>query len=223
MKVMMVNKGSEAVNEVVTDNLSNLDTALAAQLREIETEFEAEGPAGVRDELVQAATCWRRSTFRLRRALAQYKDLYRESKGWIQAARLIADSLGVDERTIHRWVAQYEDVSSVPSPTINALEDAGLDPAAPKNTKLLGKVLTMLPKDSEPTDDEAKDALVRAKVEMQASRPRRLGPAPKPKTRIDQSFAYLEKLYADVDPATREAELKEVVERVFAFFSMEAD
>jgi len=119
---------TSAVEDRVTDKLSDKDADLAGRLREVEAEFEADGTAAIRDELLQAVTGWRPSTFRLGRALAQYKDIYRESKGWIKAALLIADSLGVAERTIHRWVADYEDVASVPAPVIVALEAEGVDP-----------------------------------------------------------------------------------------------
>jgi hypothetical protein len=218
-----VSKNSHAIDDMVIDKLSVQDADLAGQLREVEAEFEAAGSTEVRSALLQAVCEYRRSHYRLGRALQEYrtKTVFKQDQGWTRVAQLVSKSLGVDVRTIFRWIAEYAQVAELPVATITALENASVDPAARKNADLVDRVAELTSPDS--TEDEAEAAVAQAKMEMAANRPRRLGGSPKPKTRIDQACHYLENLYAHVDPANREAELKEVVERVFAFFSMEAD
>jgi hypothetical protein len=215
--------GQRAVEDVVTDKLASADADLSGRLREIEAEYEAEGTKAIRDGLLQAVFEYRRSHYRLGRALFEYKakTVFKKGLGWTRVVQLIATSLGCDGRSVFRWMEEYARVAELPEATITALENASVDPAARKNADLVDRVAKLTSPD--PAEDEAEAAVAQAKVEMQASRPRRLGPAPKAKTRIDQSFAYLEKLYADVDPATREAELKTLLERLFTHFSIEAD
>lgn len=204
--------GAITIDHVISDNLSDLNADLSARLREVEVEFEAVGQAGIRDELLNAITGWRRSTFRVGSTLARYKEIFKNKRGWIKAAITIADNLGVVERTIHRWVSDYESVASVPGSAIAALEDEGIDPAAPKNKALVDNVVQMLPRDSEPTSEEAKEAVAKAKTAVEAARSRR--PAPKPKSRIDQAVDYLNVLFRGVDPETRKAEIETVMQRL---------
>ncbi len=208
---------TKSVNDMVT-------VSLKVALSELEHEHGCcDIPSAIRDRVVTAANTFKASRFELGAALAAYRGSLNGESTWTAVVRAVAESLGVSVSTIWRIQEDFLRVCDTPGTIIAAFKEAKLDLAAPKNKALISKVTELIPKGGNPSATEAKDAFARAKTEMQTTRPRRLGPAAKAKTRIDQSFQYLERLYADVDPATREAELKTLLERLFTHFSIEAD
>ena len=145
---------SHAVHDHATDggwrmsdpgNLSNL----SVRLHQIEQQYAADrsGICDSRLSVISAAEGYRRTRYRLGEALAKYKSFFIEQGGWLVAAKLIADALGCDERTVRRIVNDYERVSAVPATVIKALEQAGIDPAARRNSTMIARILRMSQKD----------------------------------------------------------------------------
>jgi DNA repair photolyase len=217
IKVTMswITKGSNVVDDVVIDKLSVQDADLAGQLRAVEAEFEAAGSTEVRSGLLQAVYEYRRSHYRLGRALYAYKTkiTFRQDQGWTRVAQLVAASLGVDVRTVFRRIAEYAQVAELPVATITALENASVDPAARKNADLVDRVAELTSPDS--TEDEAKAAVAQAKVETAANRPRRQAKQKRPpKNRIDAAVEFLSSLFRGVDAETWQQELQSVMKRL---------
>jgi len=134
-------------------NLSNL----SSKLKEVESaHLTADRPdlSDVRLSLVNALEDFRRSRFRFGKTLSKYKTFFLASHGWLAAAKAIATTIGCDERTVRRIVEDYDRVSEVPTVVIEALEKAGIDPAARRNASIISKMLRM-PHDSHGRDPES--------------------------------------------------------------------
>ena len=119
---------------------------LSSRLKELEAAHltaETSDLSDVRLSLVNALEDFRRSRFRLGKMLSAYKKIYLASHGWLAAAKVIAIAVGCDERTVRRIVEDYDRVSEVPAVVIDALEKAGIDPAARRNASIVAKRLLM--------------------------------------------------------------------------------
>lgn len=90
--------------------------------------------------VVNALEQFRTSRYRLGQMLSTYKTFFGATRGWIAAAKMIASAMGCDERTLRRIVDDFEAVSSIPSVVIKALEQAGIDPAARRNARIVSKM-----------------------------------------------------------------------------------
>lgn len=86
------------------ENFSNL----SARLAEIEAEHMDGGNAEeAREALVSALRKYRASRFSLGKALAEDKNLFTADRGWMAAAKSIADALDCDERTVRNIISDY--------------------------------------------------------------------------------------------------------------------
>jgi hypothetical protein len=83
----------------------------------------------------------------------------RPEPGWTAAARIIAEGIDRDERTIYRIVDDYERASHLPAIVLEAMEAQRLDPAAPKNAPMVQKLMAM-PKPQTPKQAEVVVAVV---------------------------------------------------------------
>lgn len=125
--------------------LGNLPN-LSARLEQIEAEYidnPDQSMIGARSTLVEAARSFRNSRYRFGEALASYKKQFIKTRGWIQAAKAIAEEAALDERTIRRVIEDYERASRLSTNAIAALEAAGVDPGAKKNLELVEAVERM--------------------------------------------------------------------------------
>lgn len=119
---------------------------LSVQLLELEAgvvRAEKSGLADARLGVVNALEHYRTSRYRLGQMLSVYKAFFCAARGWIAAAKTIGSAIGCDERTVRRIVEDFEGISDVPSIVIKALEEAGIDPAARKNARIIAKMLRM--------------------------------------------------------------------------------
>ena len=124
------------------DNLSSL----SARLIEVEREHvkcEDGTEVDVRQDLIDALGQFNSSRYRFGKALAAYKVFFAEERAWMQAAEIIAQAIGCDERTVRRIVDDYVRASQAPEEAIEELEAQGLDPAAKKNAPVLASIVEM--------------------------------------------------------------------------------
>ena len=114
--------------------------SLSALLREAEVaHFETDSAAALsvsRKAVVDAALHYKSARYRFGKALYIYKAAIPYA-GWMIAVQIIAKAIGVNERTVRNALAAYERTVPLPEDVIDALEDAGLDPAARKNAKII--------------------------------------------------------------------------------------
>jgi transposase len=209
---------ASAVNRKLTDNLSDEEQDLSARLHQIEWGCGA-WSVEVRYELLHAIANYRTSKYRLGEALVNYRAVYTQhEQGWTAAVDEIAKAVGVNQRTVFRWIAQYEKVAGLQAEVITAVENAGLDPAS--NTKTMAKVIEMCP--IEPSEEEAAETVEQAKEAVKADRRETSRAARKGNAddRVKQAFCCIENLYANVKPAEREAELEKLFEMVRDHFSI---
>jgi len=114
--------------------------SLSALLREAEVaHVENGGVADLsvsRQAVVDAALHYKSARYRFGKALHTYKGAIPYA-GWMIAVEIIAKAIGVNERTVRNALAGYERTLPLAEDLIHALEDAGLDPAARKNAKII--------------------------------------------------------------------------------------
>ena len=89
---------------------------------------------GARHTLVAALGQYRTSRFLLGEALAAYKrqfaaknDHSAGDRGWMAAAKSVAEAMGRDERTVRNIIADYERTASLPGTVIQAAQARGID------------------------------------------------------------------------------------------------
>jgi hypothetical protein len=137
------------------DKLSNL----ARELESIEQKHAQVKDAEItqaRSAVVSQVSKYRDSRFQLGRVLRNYKAQYRADGGWVAAAKIIGEVLNRDERTVFRIIDDYERASKLPQIVIEAMEAQKLDPAAPKNAGIVGKLAQM----PEPSTRKKADSVV---------------------------------------------------------------
>jgi hypothetical protein len=137
---------SIATNEVeCCSKLANL-SYLAARLKELETKYMSADHGGAGDArlaVVDALEHFRASRFRLGEKLAAYRQFFVAEQSWMEAAQLIANAMGRNERTIRRMVEGFQRASKIPSAAIMSMERHGIDPAARKNAATVARLLSM--------------------------------------------------------------------------------
>ncbi len=116
-----------------------IEDSLSAVLREVEVEHVENDDVDLshnRRAVAKTAIHFRHSRYRFGRALAAYKALIPYA-GWMAAVQAIADAIGIGERTIRNILSDHERTLPLAPQVIEALEDAGLDPASKKNSKVI--------------------------------------------------------------------------------------
>lgn len=138
------------------ENFSNL----SARLAEIEAEHigsDGRNAEEARETLVLALRGYRASRFRLGKALLGYKNLFTADRGWMAAAKSIADALGCDERTVRNIISDYERVAGLPAAVIQAAQFKGVDLARRKRRPMVSAIETVIESEDAPEDiDEEK-------------------------------------------------------------------
>jgi len=104
---------------------------------------------------MEALDQYHTSRYRFGEALATYKAFFAEGRAWMQAAELIGQAIGRDERTVRRILEDYERASRLSVEALDALETKGIDPAAKKNAPLLKIIHAMPPGDVKAEPEKA--------------------------------------------------------------------
>ncbi len=110
------------------------------------------------------------SRYRFGKALASYKVFFAEERAWMQAAELIAQAIGRNERTVRRISDDYVRASQAPAEVIEELEARRLDPAAKKNAPVLANIIEMPPVEVKAKPKEAMQAVKTAKAAKAAKK-----------------------------------------------------
>lgn len=134
---------------MIMENFSNL----SARLAEIEAEhIGADGGNAeeARETLVSALSQYGTSRFRLGKALAEYKKLFAADRGWMAAAKSVADALGCDERTIRNIISDYERAAELPSTIIKAAKSKGIDLARRRHSLKVAVIKTAIESEETP-------------------------------------------------------------------------
>lgn len=138
------------------ENFSNL----SARLAEIEAEHigvNGGNAEEARETLVLALRRYRSSRFRLGKALLGYKNLFTADRGWMAAAKSIADALDCDERTVRDIISDYERTAKLPAAVIQAAQSKGIDLARRKHRPKVTAIERAIESEEAPEDiDEEK-------------------------------------------------------------------
>ncbi|HEV2132630.1 MAG TPA: hypothetical protein VGR47_00060 [Terracidiphilus sp.] len=170
-----------------------------------------------REAVLHWVKSFQHSRYELGRAILRYKTYFKKEGSWTRAAKLIAESIGTSERTVHRIAEEYEFASHLPEITRDAMVEQKLDPAAGKNAGVVGKLLEMPP----PQTREEAAAMVKsasqADVEMKRSG-RKVVAETSPKDGLDQFAQHIlrqfKEHYRSATPERRDAEVRYILELV---------
>jgi hypothetical protein len=121
---------------------------------------------GARHTLVVALGQYRTSRFLLGEALAAYKKQFAASndhsagaRGWMAAAKSVAEAMGRDERTVRNIIADYERIASLPGTMIQAAQTRGIDLAQRRYRPAVAAIESIIENDGRGQDAiDAKEA-----------------------------------------------------------------
>src|ERR1035441_3387570 len=120
-------KGLFMIDTIAThDKMSYLKAALL----EIEIEhtgFNSAELTSARRSLPAALRAYTRKRFELGGILFKYRNLLKTKKCWTQAARVIANAISRDERTVYRIVKDFELAIQLDSELLSALAEQSID------------------------------------------------------------------------------------------------
>lgn len=136
---------------------------LSARLAEIEAEHMDGGSAEeAREALVSALRKYRASRFSLGKALAEYKALFTADRGWMAAAKSVADALGCDERTVRNIISDYEHAAKLPAAVIQVAQSKGVDLARRKHSPMVTAIEAAIESEDAPEniDEEKAEQIV---------------------------------------------------------------
>jgi hypothetical protein len=158
------------------DKLSNLK----AELKNVERFYfrlKTIGLAQARNSLVENLPAYIKSRFDLGKLLLKYKRLFKEERGWIAAAEVIAGAIDRDLRTVLRIVDDYERAVQLPPIVLDAMRGQHLDPAAAKNIPILENLVQM---PNPETREAAAEAVAKAVQKHEAQKKEKRKAATKP-------------------------------------------
>lgn len=207
------------MNAAQTDGFAKLAN-LRNQLKTIEEvaslECENQELRQARENLVNKIQCFNYNRFELGRAISRYKVLFKAEGAWIKAASLIAESLVVSERTVHRLIQEYEFASELPAITLDVMQEQRIDPAAAKNMPVVETLLQM----PEPTTrNEAVEQVHKVAAKHVAKKRAARKAAAKPSAASLEAFTkhivkQFERRFSSMAPEQRDNEIKYVFETV---------
>lgn len=113
------------------DKMSNLHAELC-RLDTPHGESSSSELRQARQGLIEAIRGDRASRYHLGRALRTYKVQFKAEHRWMAAAKVIADAIDCDEKTVFRIIEDFERAEGLPAITIQAMLDQKIDPAARK-------------------------------------------------------------------------------------------
>jgi len=120
-------------------DMANEDVNLTALLREVETEHldgDVDDLLDLRSQLVAAVGVYQISRYRLGQALYGYRMALPHG-AWTPVVKAIAIASHLTDRTIREILSDYERVRDTPVPVVQALQQAGIDPAAKRQKKIV--------------------------------------------------------------------------------------
>ena len=195
------------------DILSNL----REELRKVEPAHFATGSDDIhqaRENLIAAVRSYMNSRYHLGRALRAYRAFFKSERMWVEAAKVIAASIGRSERTLFRMIEDFERASQLPAITIEAMQDQNIDPAAGKHMEKVEELLKM----PEPQTREEAATAVTAVVKRQAAQKRKRVASVRskadPEVFADGIVKQFEDRYGSLSAEERDAVLRYVLERV---------
>lgn len=146
------------------DKLSIPTEHLRSRLRAVEEEHIGE----LSPELVQARNClldvlptYATTRLQFGRVLYRYKVHFKARGGWVAAASAMAAAMRCSEKTIYRLAYDYERTSGLSPVFLEALEDEGIDPAAPRNAEIVSQLFNVPVPDAPEKAAETVAAVVR--------------------------------------------------------------
>lgn len=145
------------------DKLSNL----ARDLEAIEgSEGGVENPAelnAARDAVISAIEGVFESHYQFATSLDHYRAFFKAKHTWTTALEKIASVQGCSARTLYRLLENYEATKQLPLYFIDAMLEAGIDPAVTGNREVV-QALASVPKPVSVAEAEASVNLVRSNV-----------------------------------------------------------
>jgi hypothetical protein len=123
------------VNEKISKmaDLANL----TARLREVETEHEASDDLqDLRTRMLAALGIYRMSRFNFGETLYAYREALPHG-AWLPVVQAISAETGIADRTIREILSDYERVRETPAEVVQALLQAGIDPAEKRRAKVV--------------------------------------------------------------------------------------
>jgi hypothetical protein len=130
-----------SLHERKAKHMANEDVNLSALLREVETEYldgdgDVEDMKDLRSQLVAAVGVYQTSRYRLGETLYAYRTALPYG-AWTPVVKTIATASHLTDRTIREIISDYERVRKTPAPVVQALQQAGIDPAAKRQEKIV--------------------------------------------------------------------------------------
>lgn len=157
------------------DNLSEMQEGL----KKIELAHSLGDQPGLqqaRNGLIRPGLEYQRNRFEFGRALCHYAACLKAERAWMEASQVIADAVGVCQRTIFRMVQDYERAQGLAPAYATALAEQGIDPAARKNESIVRQLMqTPAPLTSGETRAQVKAAVEEHRARSTRRRPRPAG------------------------------------------------
>jgi hypothetical protein len=135
------------------DKMSNLKTTLM-EIEKGHIDSNGVELTETRNRLPAALQAYTQNRFDLGEILFKYRELLKPTKRWGPTARAIAAAINRDERTVYRIVKGYELAIQLSPEVLAVLAERNVDPAEPKNSRAVRKLLEM-PKPVSPQDADA--------------------------------------------------------------------
>ncbi len=133
----------EVVDSDAFAKLANLRHQLKAAEKADSVEGGILALKQTRETVIAAIQAFQHSRYALGRALCAYRSYFKAEGSWTQAVKIIAENIGVGERTVYRLMEGYESASRLPQTMLEVLEEQKIDPAAGKNSDLVDNLLEM--------------------------------------------------------------------------------
>ena len=148
-----VESNAVSVDSEAFANLANRLESIATGLKAEEAEAERE----FRPRVILAAKQFAHSRYELGRVLFEYRKKWKTDGAWLKVCKLVAQTLEISTRTVHRIVEGYVCASQLPGVVIDAFSAKGIDSAAKKNEALVLRAIEMIPSDEETSQELAEE------------------------------------------------------------------
>lgn len=119
-----------------------------------------------RQGLISAIRTYSSSRYHLGRALRSYKMQFKAEHRWMAAAKVIADAMDCDEKTIFRIIEDFARADGLSAITIQAMLNQRADPAARRHPSVVEQLRNLPP----PAIPEEAAAVVTSTLESHRAR-----------------------------------------------------
>jgi hypothetical protein len=203
------------IEVVKFDKLSNLSVELQ-RVEGIYIDSQSVQLTQARNSVVGALGAFKNNRFNFGRVLREYRRHFKTERSWMVAAKVIADAIERDERTVFRIISDYERASQLDPIVLEAMQEQKIDPAAAKNAAIVENLIQM------PKPETREDAVTAVSAVVKAQAPEkkeRKKAATKPANMGLEEFAAgivrrFEDRYRSRTPQERDAEIQFVLELV---------